>query len=421
MANARKIAVTALQRVNCDNAYSNITLNEILSASDADSNERALATLLFYGVLDRKITLDYVLNSLIKSGIKKLKPLTLETLRVALYQLMYTDKIPPSAAVNEAVKIIKKSKESFNTSFVNGVLRNFLRNPIELPQDNSVKSVSIRYSCPEWIIDELYSDYDVDTVLAFLENSLKPAPLTLRVNTAKLTADELITKLNESGYETEKYSECTVVVKGSVIKENELFYGGAFFVQDLSSQKCAETLSVKKGERILDMCAAPGGKSFTMAVLMENDGEIVSCDIHPHRTKLILDGAKRLGLGIIKPLCQDATVFNSDLGEFDAVLCDVPCSGLGIIRRKPDIKYKEKIDFTELESIQLSILENAARYVKKGGRIVYSTCTLRKNENERIINAFLDKNSAFSLKESKTYLPQTDMGDGFFTALLIKK
>lgn len=419
MANARKIAVTALLRVNCDNAYSNITLNEILTESGAEANERALATLLFYGVLDRRITLDYVLESLIKGGLKKIKPFTKEVLRVALYQLMFTEKIPPSAAVNEAVKIIKKSKESFNASFVNAVLRNYLRNPIEIPKDNSIKSISVRCSCPEWIIEQLISDYDIDTVEAFLENSLKPAPLTLRINTLKISADDLISKFN--GCECEKYSENSIIVKGSVIKDNEIFNSGAFFVQDLSSQKCAETLCPQAGERVLDMCAAPGGKSFSMAILMQDTGEIISCDIYPHRTQLIADGAKRLGLNIINPTCRDATVFDKNLGEFDAVLCDVPCSGFGIIRRKPDIKYKEVTDFTELEKIQLSILKNAAKYVRSGGRIVYSTCTLRKNENEKIIETFLKENDMFSLDSSKTYLPQTDMGDGFFTALLIKQ
>ncbi len=421
MANARKIAVTALMRVNCDNAYSNITLNEILTESRADASERALATLLFYGVLDRKITLDYVLGSLIKSGIKKIKPFTLEVLRVALYQLMYTDKIPPSAAVNEAVKIIKKSKESFNASFVNAVLRNFLRNPTVLPTDNSVKSISVRFSCPEWIVEQLIEDYDVNTVLAFLENSLMPAPLTLRVNTLKNSAEDLVSILNKSGYECEIQSNNAVIVKGSVIRENDLFHDGAFFVQDLSSQNCAEVLSVKPNERVLDMCAAPGGKSFSLAILMQNKGEIISCDIHAHRTRLIADGAKRLGLDIIKPTCQDATVFNESFGVFDAVLCDVPCSGLGIIRRKPDIKYKQVTDFTSLEDIQLSILQNASKYVKSGGRIVYSTCTLRKNENERIIERFLATNPSFRLGNSKTYFPQNDLGDGFFTALLVKK
>ncbi len=420
MANARKIAVDALLRVNRDNAYSNIALNEILNKVNPQVADRALATALFYGVLDNKITIDYILKKLTGKPVSKIKPYTLEALRVGLYQLIFTDNIPPSAAVNESVKLVKKSKEAYNSGFCNAVLRNYLRNPVSLPTDNSVFALSVRYSCPEWIISELINDYDLSTVINYLEQSVLSPPLVLRVNTLKNKAEELSNVLKGNGKENTVLSKTAVhITEGGFNTEKFLPYkNGLFFIQDLSSQKCAEALEVKPNERILDMCAAPGGKSFSMALLMENQGEIVSCDIHPHRVELIKNGAKRLGIDIIKSTVCDATEFNNELGLFDAVLCDVPCSGLGIIRRKPDIKYKKDNDFSQLESIQLKILNNAVNYLGDTGRIVYSTCTVRKKENEEIVNKFLENNKDFRLKEVKTYMPKADDGDGFFIALL---
>ena len=422
MANARKIAVSALLRVHRDNAYSNIALNEILNAVNPELNDRALATALFYGVLDHKITLDYVIKKLTGKPVSKIKPYTLECLRIGLYQLMFTDNIPQSAAVNESVKLVKGSNEAYNSGFCNAVLRNYIRNPIALPTDNSVFALSVRYSCPDWIITELVKDYDIETVCEFLEQSMLSPPLTLRVNTLKNNAEQLSKTLKLSGKENEIISETAVqITEGGFNTEKFIPYKeGLFFAQDLSSQKCAETVNPRCDERVLDMCAAPGGKSFSMALLMENKGEIVSCDIHSHRVKLIAEGAMRLGIDIVKPTVNDATVFNEKLGKFDAVLCDVPCSGLGIIRRKPDIKYKKENDFSSLEEIQYKILSNAVNYLKESGRIVYSTCTLRKAENEEVVKRFLNDNSDFKLVFSKTYFPQNEGGDGFFTALLTR-
>lgn len=422
MANARKIAVDALLRVDSDNAYSNIVLNEILNKENPEIKDRALATALFYGVLDSKITLDYVIKKLTGKPVSKIKPYTLEALRVGLFQLMFTDNIPASAAVNEAVKLIKKSKEAYNSGFCNAVLREYLRNPVKLPTDNSVFALSVRYSCPQWLISELIDDYSLEAVIDYLEQSMKAPPLTLRVNTLKNSAEELSAILEKNGKQNKIINENAVwITEGGFNTENfEPYLNGLFFVQDLSSQKCAETVNPKPNMRVLDMCAAPGGKTFSMALLMENRGEIVSSDIHSHRVSLIESGAKRLGINIVKPTVCDATEHNKSLGKFDCILCDVPCSGFGIIRRKPDIKYKKLTDYSELERIQLKILENAADYLKDCGRIVYSTCTLRKKENECVVNKFLEKHSDFTLKEAKTYMPRENGGDGFFTALLVR-
>lgn len=421
MVGARELAALALFRVNQDSAYSNIALNELLNKYALEQNEKALATKLFYGVLDTKITLDYIIKKLTGKPVSKIKPYTLEAIRIGLYQLIFTDNIPSSAAVNESVKLVKKSKEAFNSGFCNAVLREYLRNPVALPTDNSVFALSVRYSCPQWIITELIEDYDIDTVIDFLEQSILPPPITIRVNTLKNTAEELSETLNLSLKENEIISKNTILLKsGFNVSDFEPYKKGLFFVQDLSSQSCAELLNPQKNDRVLDMCAAPGGKSFSMALLMGNKGEIVSCDIHSHRADLIKKGAERLGINIINPAVQDATKFNNSLGVFDKILCDVPCSGFGIIRRKPEIKYKKTENFEELENIQYEILLNAVNYLKDNGIIVYSTCTVRKNENEKIVNKFLENHKDFKLISMETILPSAKGGDGFFKAKLAR-
>ena len=419
MGNARKTAVNALLKVNNDFAYSNIALNNILKTADLSKEDKSLVTALFYGVLDRRITLDYVIGTFIKTPIEKVDAFTKEILRVSLYQIMFMEKIPPSAAVNEAVKIIKASKKRYNAGFVNAVLRSSLRQENLIPNGNSVKDLSIRYSCPEWIVNRFLADYSLSDTVNLLEETLKPTPTYIRVNTLKCGVDEFIEK---SGIPAQK-CEIDGAIKlnrGTEIENLPLYKEGCFHVQDLSSQLCAAALNVKPNERVLDICAAPGGKSFTMAEIMENKGEIVSGDLYKHRTELISKGAKRLGIDIIKPITSDATVFNRELGLFDAILCDVPCSGLGIIRRKPDIKYKEITDFTDLQNIQSQILENAVNYLNENGRIVYSTCTLRKDENERQIENFLKRHPEFKLQYMHTFMPHTDGTDGFFTALIMR-
>lgn len=423
MVNARKIALEALLRVEDDNAYSNIVLNELFCKYNPEIHNRALAAAVFYGVLDTKITLDYIIKKLTLKPVSKIKPVTRTALRIGLYQLIFTDNIPQSAAVNESVKLVKNSREAFNTGFVNAVLRNYLRNPVKLPDDNSVFALSVRYSCPEWIIAELIADYDINTVIRYLEQSLAAPPLILRVNTLKNSAQQLSKVMSDLQKENVILNETALLITNGGINFETFtpYKNGLFFVQDLSSQKCAEAVMPKPGERILDMCAAPGGKSFSMAMLMNNTGEIVSCDIHEHRVKLIGNGAERLGINIIKALPCDAALFNENLGLFDAVLCDVPCSGLGIIRRKPDIKYKKEINFSKLEYIQSEILSNAASYLKPNGRIIYSTCTVRKNENEKIVENFINKNNMFKLQSSVTYMPELNGGDGFYIAVIVKK
>ena len=422
MSNPRKTAVKALLKVENDAAYSNIALNTILRESGLENADRAFASAIFYGVLDRKITIDFVLSRFIKTPLKKVAPLTLEVLRSAVYQIMFMDKVPDSAAVNEAVKLIKSSRESHNSGFANAVLRNILRNEVVLPDGNDSHSLSVRYSCPEWIIKSFSGDYGTEIAEELLKESLKPAPVVIRVNTLKTDTETLKSELEKRGIpsDTAETDNALILKKGIDAADFDLYKKGFFYAEDLSSQTAVSVLNPKKEERVLDMCAAPGGKSFTMALLMENTGEIISCDLYEQRVGLIKSGAERLGIDIIKPLTADAAVYDESLGKFDCILCDVPCSGLGVLRRKPDIKYKPESDFNGLQALQYKILENAVRYLKKGGRILYSTCTLRREENEKLVNRFIMEYNGFYKMYEHTYFPHIDKTDGFYCALLIK-
>ena len=423
MANPRRLAALALVKIERDNAYSNITLAAFLKDTDITPQDKALFSALVYGVLDRKITLDFVLSKFMKTPIRKTAPFTLSVLRCALYQIMFMDKIPESAAVNEAVKLIKKSKESKNAGFVNAVLRAVLRTEIKLPEGDTPKDLSIKYSCPEYITESFCKDYGNATAKSLLEESLKPPPLTIRVNTVKTDIDTLKRELSNQNtqFENGESDNCLIIKNGMDIAKNPLYKKGWFYAQDEASQRAVSNLAPKKGERVLDMCAAPGGKSFTMANLMQNEGEIIACDLYEKRAGLIAEGAKRLGLDIIKTAVCDATVYNEDLGKFDCILCDVPCSGFGVLRRKPDIKYKPECDFKELSEIQYKILKNALKYLKKGGRILYSTCTLRIEENENIVIKLQKEYNTVSKSYEHTFMPHIDNTDGFYCALLESK
>ena len=414
MANARKTAVKVLVKIQKEGTYSNLGVAEALKNSELNPQDKSLATAIIYGVLDRKITLDYILSKFLKTSINKTEPFTLMVLRSALYQIKYMDKIPESAAVNEAVKIMKSSKFSRNAGFVNGVLRSVLRTDVEIPKGDSAEDLSVRYSCPLWIVESFLMDYGLTETKALLEESLKPAPTVLRINTVRADISEI-----EKEYEIKENS--IELTKGIDISNSELYKKGLVYAQDYASQRAVEILSPKAGDRVLDLCSAPGGKAFTMANLMGNKGEILACDLYPHRVELIERTAKRLGLDIIKTAVADATRYNPKLGEFDCVLCDVPCSGLGVIRRKPEIKYNALPDLEELKNIQLSILKNAVKYLKKGGKLLYSTCTLRREENEKLVISFQKEYNDLCKVYEHTFMPHKDGTDGFYCALFEKR
>ena len=421
MANPRKSAVKALIKVDADGGYSNLVIDNVIEQDGLERNDASLATALFYGVLDRKITIDYILSKYSKQPVKKLPYMVAAALRIGVYQLLYMDRIPAFAAINESVTIVKRSKNSKAAGYVNAVLRSVDRErDTVIPDDNSIKSISIRFSFPEWIVTRLINQYGAETAKAIFEAMLSKSSVYLRVNTTKCNADTLIKKLAEENVTAEKTfvpdSLKITEISGAVDKLN-CYKSGLFHVQDLSSQLCAASLDVTENMRVLDICAAPGGKTFTAAEMMNGTGEIVSCDLYDHRTKLIFDGAKRLALKNVKTHTADAAVFDLSLGEFDRVLCDAPCSGLGIMGRKPDIKYKDEKEIVDLPSVQYKILNNAAKYVKKNGKLVYSTCTLLKEENEEVFGRFIENNPNFKSLSVKTLLPCENETDGFFIAV----
>ena len=421
MPNPRKSAGKALIKVESDGGFSNLVIDNVIKQDGLVGADSALATALFYGVLDRKITIDYILSKYSKQPIKKLPYYVAAALRIGVFQLLYMDKIPPFAAINESVNLVKRSKNSNSSGYVNAVLRNVDREGKGcLPDDDSVKSISICYSFPEWIVSRFVNQFGTEKAKEIFTEMLKKSDVYLRVNNTKISADELILKLHDEGVEIEKTdinNSIKVISQSGAIDGLSAYKNGYFHVQDLSSQICVASLDLSDNMRVLDICAAPGGKTFTASEIMNGTGEIVSCDLYEHRIKLISSGAKRLSLDNIKTFVADASVYNSEMGEFDRVLCDAPCSGLGIMGRKPDIKYKNEDEIKDLPEIQYNILTNAAKYVKPNGKIVYSTCTILREENEDVFDRFISLNPHFKAISTQTILPSEKGGDGFFIAV----
>ena len=430
MVNTRAITLKLLKKIHTDKSYSNILLDKTLSEIECSPQEKKFISALFYGVIERMITLDAVINKFSKVKTNKLDVDVLIILRMGIYQLLYMDSVPDSAAVNESVKLAKKCKNPSLSGFVNGVLRSFIRSDKELPVGKTeTEKLSVLYSCPEWLVDKWISEYGKEITNSMLESSIGKAPVTIRLNTLKAKASEIITLLESDGFKLEEtFLENCYRISGGVAVENSKAYKlGLFYVQDISSQLCSLSLDACEGETVIDVCAAPGGKTFTTAIKMNNKGSVYSLDLHENRVKLIKDGAERLGLTNVVTMANNAKVFNDNLPMADRVLCDVPCSGLGVIRRKPEIKYKNPEDFDRLSEIQYEILVTSSKYLKSGGILVYSTCTLSKAENEDIINRFLKEHSDFTgvavnsnydeLSDyCATIIPEYFNSDGFFIA-----
>ncbi|MBQ8171077.1 MAG: 16S rRNA (cytosine(967)-C(5))-methyltransferase RsmB [Oscillospiraceae bacterium] len=433
MADARLTAVKMLLKMEDSDSFSNILLDSVLSEAQLSDRDKAFAAALFYGVTERRLTLDYIIEKNSKIAFEKLDRAAVAILRVGLYQLLYMSNVPESAAVNESVKLCKKLKLFSAQGFVNGMLRSFVRNgkKISYLGLEAADRLSIEYSCPKWLVEKWIDEYDVERTVKALKASIGKPPVYARVNTLKTTSDKLIAELARDKIAAKKYAgldDCIVLEKTGDIEKSRAYKAGLFHVQDISSQLCCLTLRPVVNETVIDMCAAPGGKSFTMAELMGNNGKLYSLDLHDMRVALIEDGASRLGLRIISAMQGDATKYNTELPQADRVLCDVPCSGLGVIRRKPEIKYKRPEDFEELPDIQRRILETASKYVKVGGTLVYSTCTLSRAENDDVVEAFAAVHPEFSpivqtvpYKDAensfrRTYFPDENGGDGFFTA-----
>ena len=393
MKSARQTAFEILNKIQRDNSYSNLALDHALDKADTDNKDKKFVSALVYGVTERRITLDYNLSLYLSQPIKKLKPEVLTALRLGAYQILFMDKIPVSAAVNESVKLAKKNGAAFASGLVNAVLRKIISNGLKTDG-----SMSVNYSAPEWLCDMWCKSYGRENAEKLLEASFGAVDTVLRVNTEKIDADNLINLLAKEGFDCEtggNVENSAVVKSGGAVHKTEAYKNGLFHVQDAASQLCCKALGVQENETVIDICAAPGGKSFTLAENMKNTGRIISCDIYEHRLKLISEGAERLGLTNIETVRNDGNVFNPDFPLADKILCDVPCSGLGVIRKKPEIRFKKSEEVDKLQDLQYSIMCISSRYLKIGGVMVYSTCSLNPNENEKIVEKFLTEHDNF--------------------------
>ncbi len=424
MADARSTAFGVLSKMQKDNSYSNLLLADVLKAADLSYNDKMLTHRIVKTVLERKITIDFNLSLYLKQPLKKLKPQVLTVLRLGAGQILFMDKIPVSAAINESVKLIKKCGCSFASGLVNAVLRKIGENGLVLPDSrDKIKYLSVKYSFPEYIT-KIFADYYGDSCAEkIMESSLGDGKIYIRKNSLKKSP------FSFEAEKTDFPDDCYILKELGDITKNGGFNDGLFHVQDLSSQLCCRVLAPEKGETVIDVCAAPGGKTMTLAQMMCNEGKIIACDVHEHKLKLIDNTAERLGINIVETRLRDGADVNSGLPMADRILCDVPCSGFGVTGKKPEIRYKDEAEIASLPSLQLEILQNSARYLKVGGRLVYSTCTLLPDENEDVVGQFLKNNDNFRAvpiddtikgkrtREAITVLPFDYDCDGFFIAL----
>lgn len=417
----REAALRALVAVEKDGAYLNIALRDILSASDMDDRDKALSQAIAFGTVKNTVFLDNIIKNLSKIKLNKLSVWIHNILRMGIYCIKFMDRIPDSATVNECVKLARRYGHGASAGFVNALLRNASKCGDFLPEDtSSAEYISIKYSYPLWLTKKWLSEgYSEDLFRSMNEEP----PVTVRLNTLKadLLPDEFIkSDLSPFSYEYKG---------GGSVENTPSFKDGHIAVQDGASQKAVMALGINKNMSVLDLCSAPGGKTGFIAQLLENTGEVVSCDIHPHKIALIEANLSRLGITNVKTELNDATVFRKEFeNRFDRVICDVPCSGLGVLRRKPDIKWTKTVDDNaELVKIQRKIIDCAVKYVKKGGILVYSTCTINKSENEENVKYLLENHEEFSLLDNfketfgKQLLPHTDGTDGFFYAAFERK
>lgn len=444
--NEREIALYAVTDILGEKGYNNIVLRKTLSKNKQLSVvQRGFVTELVNGTLRNLINIDYIIDMFSKTPVSKMKPMVLNVMRLSVYQIMYMDKVPDSAACNEAVTFIKKKNMGGLSGFVNAVLRNVVRNKtnIKYPDEKSapVKYLSVKFSYPEWIIEYWLKEFDYDRVKSMCAENTNAPRVGICINTNRINMQglkDILAKDNIAVTEGCISENSLYISKTSDITEAKAYNLGMFHIMDESSMLAVKILAPKPGDTVFDVCAAPGGKSFYCGYLMKNKGRIISEDIHEHKINLLKNGAERLGLSIVEPILGDAAEFNENyMNMADCLIADVPCSGLGLVRKKPDIKYNKTYeDIKSLVKTQREILKNCAAYVKKGGCLVYSTCTVSMEENLENVMWFT-QNFDFEAVDISNLLPENvkcdtakegyiqllpgDFGtDGFFIAKLMR-
>lgn len=407
----REAALKALVAVDKDGAYLNLAVRDILSSSDMDPRDRALCTTLAFGVIKNRLFIDNIIENLSTVKLKKLSVWIHNILRIGIFSIKFLDRVPDSATVNECVRLARRYGHGASAGFVNAILRASLKSGDFLPEERSgAEYISIKYSFPMWLTKMwLQQGYGEDFFAAMNEEP----PVTVRLNTL------LCPSLGEEFQKSTATPYTYTYTGGGSVENTPYFKNGHIAVQDGASQIAVMALDIREGMHILDLCSAPGGKSAFIGQLLNNTGKLISCDIHEHKLELIKNNLARLGVTNATVIENDATVFNEEFKDcFDRVLADVPCSGLGVLRRKPDIKWtKSQEDNNSLTKIQRSIIDNSALYVKKGGKLLYSTCTVNKAENEDNVKYFLEKHCDFNLAVQRQLLPHKDKTDGFFFAV----
>ena len=425
MASPREVAWQVLNRCDVNEQYSNIALDTAIKRADLKDSDRGLLTALVYGTIERKITLDASIERLAVHGTKDLPQDVRNLLRMGIYQMAFLDRIPDHAAVNETVDLAPKRYRGF----VNAILHAFVRGgkALAIPEreEDPIRYLSVRYSFCEEICETFAASFGLTRTEELFAAFEKEPPLTVRVNTLRATREELMERWSRDGLRAETTEESENGIRVLDKAPVTALYGfeeGLFFVQDEASQLCVKALDVGRDMKVLDACACPGSKSFGAAMDLQNTGSVIACDLHKNKLSLVTSGAERLGIANLSVMEQDARVRREEwVGAFDRVLCDVPCSGFGVFAKKPELRYKSPAESARLPKIQADILDNASAYVKTGGKLVYSTCTLLPDENENNVAAFLERNGDFSLLDQRTLTPDRDGTDGFFYAVLIKR
>ena len=438
----REVALKTLYKIDKEEAYSNIALDENIKENRNKLDDRDIGFIseIVYGVTSWKLTIDEMIKKYFKLQLKKISPWILNILRMGIYQIVFLDKVPKSAAVNESVNLAKRYGHKGSRNFVNAILRKIDKKDYEafFEIENPIERISKTTSMPTWIIQELLKDNDIKKVEEICKASNIKPKVTIRVNTLKTDKETVKKQLIERNIIVNEgeLEDFLILEKAKNIEQLDLFKQGYFTVQDEGAGLVAKIVNPKPNEWILDACSSPGGKTTYMAELMENKGKIVAWDLHPHRVKLVEENAKRLGIHIVETKCQDAMIYNETYKEiFDKILLDVPCLGIGVLKRKPDIKWKRNPeDIPQIAQIQEKILEICSQYLKPNGQIVYATCSIFSAENDKIVEKFLKNNQAFtyakieiaqmekSLENSNLIqLYQGEETDGFFICKLQKK